>query len=226
MRIETVAICALSLAFTSADAVGVDHFPFTEGVVYEYERIPQHLGTFIVYFSGTADIRGTTTHVRRFDDGLHQFWSETLEGDKYLHGTAFRLEPPLLFSPPILWIDEPLDVGKIWEVDSVDSDSLAFHIRFEVTAFGDVMVPAGTFEAFTIRQTVEYPEGGGVDKVRRLIHAIWASSATAQQVSDRIYAEGIGQIVWVYGSRTDRLLSRRTVAVEPSTWSRIRMLYR
>ncbi len=225
MRIGILAICAMSLAFASS-AAAVDHLPFTEGIVYEYERIPQNLGTYTVYFSGTADIEGTTTHVQRFDDGQQLFWSETPEGDKLVHGTAFRDGMPLTFSPPILEIDEPLEVGKIWEVDSVDSDSLAFHIRYEVMALGGVTVPAGTFEAFTIRETVEYPEGGGVDKIRRLVAAIWGSSEIMQQVSDRSYADGIGKILDVFGSRTDRLRSLRTVAIQPATWTRIRMLYR
>jgi len=227
MRGEPLAICALSLSLAMASAAGgADHFPFTEGIIYEYERIPQHFGRFTATFSGTVDIEGTTTQVLRFDDGQQQFWSETPEGDKLLHGIAFRDEMPLLFSPPILWIDEPLHLGKIWEVDSVDSDSLAFHIRYEVTAFGDVTVPAGTFQAFTIRETVEFPEGGRVDKVRRLAQEIWGSSNTTQQVSERSYADGIGPILIVFGSRSDRLLSFRTVAVQASTWSRIRMLYR
>lgn len=224
MRIGILAICAITLAFASS-AAAVDHLPFTEDIVYEFERIPENLGTYTAYFSGTADIEGTTTHVQRFDDGQQLFWSETPEGDKFVHGTAFRLEPPLLFHPPILWVDEPLFVGKIWEVESQDSDSLAFRIRFEVTAFGDVTVPAGTFQAFTIAETVEYPEGWGADNVCRL-RAIRRSTDTIQQVAEESYADGIGRILITFGSRTDRLLSLRTVAVEPSTWTRIRLLYR
>jgi hypothetical protein len=225
MRIETLAMCALSLTFASSTA-GVDHLPLGEGVIYEYERIPQHLGRFVVYFSGTVDIDGTTTHVRRFDDGQQTFWSETPEGDKLLHGTAFRDETPLLFFPPLLCVDEPLFVGKLWEVDSQDSDSLAFHIRFQVTAFGEVTVPAGTFQAFTIRQTVEYPEGEEADKICRLIRGVQGLTDATQQVSERSYADGIGEILIVFGSRTDRLLSFRTVGVEARTWTRVRMLYR
>jgi len=225
MRVVMLAVCMLSTAEVSG-AAGADHLPFTEGIIYEYERIPQHLGRYIVYFSGTADIQGTTTYIRRFGDGQQQFWSETLEGDKLLHGIAFRLETPLLFFPPILVIDEPLSVGKIWEVDSQDSDSLAFHIRYEVTAFDDVTVPAGTFPAFTIRETVEFPEGGQADKFRRLIRGIRGPIQTTQQVADDTYANGIGKVLIVFGSRTDRLYSRRTVAVQPSTWTSIRMLYR
>ena len=225
MRIGIPAICTISLMLASS-AAGLDHLPFTEGVIHEYERIPQNLGTYTVYFSGTADIEGTSTHVQRYDDGQQLFWTETAEGDKLLHGTAFRDEMPLTFSPPILEIDEPLFVGKIWEVESQDSDSLAFHIRFEVTTFGDVTVPAGTFQAFTIRETVEFPEGAEADKARRLLAAIRGSSEITQQVSNRSYADGIGKILAVFGSRTDRLLSLRTVAAEPTTWTQIRTLYR
>lgn len=132
----------------------------------------------------------------------------------------------MVFSPPILRIDEPLFVGKIWELDSQDSDSLTYHFRFEVTAFGDVVVPAGTFQAFTIRQSVEYPEGGGAEKVRRPLPGILGSTEITQQVLDQSYVDGIGLIQIVLGPRTDGLISRRTVSVEPSTWSRIRMLYR
>jgi hypothetical protein len=89
-----------------------------------------------------------------------------------------------------------------------------------------VTVPAGTFQAFTIEDTWEYPEGLPIGKVHSILRAVTELGDTAQQAFRRTYADGIGMILWVYGSRTDRLVSFRTVAVEPSTWSRIRMLYR
>lgn len=224
MRHETLAILALSLVVAAVDAKA-DHFPFTEGVIHEFERVPEPLGRFIVYFSGTAEIESTTTHVRRTDSGQQEFWSETSEGDKYLHGAAFGLEEPLLFSPPILAIDEPLSVGKTWEMDIRDTDGIEFHIRYEVIAFGDVTVPAGTFHAFTLRRALSFPELKPDQDIRRLVMAIGGTIEGSQQVSHRSYVNGLGQILWTLGSRTDQLLSIRTVGVESTTWTRIRMLF-
>ncbi len=72
--------------------------------------------------------------------------------------------------------------------------------------------------------TVEFPEGGEANKIRRHIRGTQGLTDTTQQVTDWSYASGIGQILIVIGSRTDPLLSLRTVAVQPATWTRIRML--
>jgi hypothetical protein len=226
MQVEYRLIWSIALAIVSV-AEGADRFPLTEGVVWEYQRFPQNLGRYSVYFSGHVDVEGTTACILRADNGQQSFWSETPDGDKLAHGGAFRLEAPLTYSPPIVKIDEPLYVGKTWEVNTRDSDGLVIHILYEVTAYGDVVVPAGTFEAFTIREALDYPEGGGAQKAQPLLRE-WRDGPndTKTQVAYDTYADGIGLIQSSFGSRTDSLLSRRTVAVEATTWTRIRTLYR
>lgn len=225
MRVVILAFSMISFSVTSG-ADGTDHFPLTEGIIYEYEySIQQGSGTYITYFAGTANVGGTATHVLHIagdsPHGRQHFWSETAEGDKLFHGAhTIGLGTPLLFSPPIPMIDEPLYVGKTWVVDSRDSDSLAVRVHFEVTAFGEVTVPAGTFQTFTVEDTWEFPEGTPAEKILACIRMELGVSGTVQ------YADGVGQVQEVYGSRTERLLSLRTVGVEPATWTRIRMLYR
>lgn len=230
------AICALLLV-TAVGQAGADYFPLAEGVIYEYEySIWQPsgwylTGTYVTYFSGTAEVGGDVTHVLHYaggvDEGLLAFWSETPEGDKLFHGSHLpRIGPPILWSPPILTLDEPLYVGKTWVVDSRDSDSLAVRIHFEVTAFGEVTVPAGTFQAFTIEDTWEFPEGM---RGRKVYTRFWGDQDVAAAVpymSRRIYADGVGQLFEVFGGRTERLLAVRTIGVQPTTWTGIRLLYR
>jgi len=229
MRILILAIYMVSLSVASG-AAGTNHFPLTEGVVNGYEfSTGQLAGTYITYFSGTADVGGTTTHVRHYAGGVHSgllhFWSETAEGDKFFHGSDTPFGGYYFF-PPILMIDEPLYVGKTWVVDSRASDSLAVRIHFEVTAFGQVTVPAGAFQAFTVEDTWEFPEQVQGNKNYPTLWGIPGLAGTARQVSRSTYADGIGLIQQVFGGRTDRLISRRTVGVESVTWTRIRMLYR
>lgn len=228
------AICALLLA-AAAGRAGADYFPLSEGVVYEYEysiRQPSGwylTGTYVTYFSGTTDVGGTITRVLHYagdgHDGLLHFWSQTPEGDKYFHG-SYIPSGGYYFSPPILMIDEPVFVGKTWVVDSRASDSLAVRIHFEVTAFGEVTVPAGTFQAFTIEDTWEFPEGM---RGRKVYTRFWGDQDVAAAVpymSRRTYADGVGQLFEVFGGRTERLLAVRTIGVQPTTWTGIRLLYR
>lgn len=234
MRIVGILICACWLAL-AGEAAGADYFPLAEGVVYEYEySISQPsgwylTGTYATYFSGTADIGGTITRVLHraggVDDGVRIFWSETAEGDKLGHGGSIQ-GTLVTYSPPILMIDAPLYVGKTWEVDSQDSDGLATHFHFEVTAQGEVAVPAGTFEAFTIRETVEWPEGGRTGRLYSRFRWTSDQSDIAKQVAHYSYADGIGLILYRFGGRIDRLLSLRTISVQPATWTGIRLLYR
>ena len=232
MRIFILGTYVFLLSVASG-AAGTDYFPLTEGVIYEFEyNTPQLGGTYIKYFSGTAEIGGETTHVLHIVGsdspfGRLHFWSETVERDKLFHGAhTIGLGTPLLFSPPILMIDAPLFIGKTWVVDSRDSDSLAVRFHFEVTAFGEVTVPAGTFQAFTIRSTLEFPEGNDASKFLARIRGVPSFAGTAQQGFRISYADGIGQVLEVFGSSIERLLSIRTIAIESVTWTRIRMLYR
>jgi len=89
-----------------------------------------------------------------------------------------------------------------------------------------VTVPAGAFQAFTVEDTWEFPEQVQGNKNYPTLWGIPGLAGTARQVSRSTYADGIGLIQQVFGGRTDRLISRRTVGVESVTWTRIRMLYR
>lgn len=230
MRIVVLAISMLSLSMASG-AGGTDYFPLAEGVVREYEyEISQGSGTYITYFSGTADVGGMTTHVLHYAGGIHtgllHFWSETPEGDKFFHGSDAGFGG-YYFSPPIPMLDEPLYVGKTWVVDSRASDSLAVRVHFEVTAFGEVTVPAGTFQVFTVQDTWEFPEGTRAGNLFASVHMeLGLLGASQQTVGKSYYADGVGQVQEVFGSRTERLRAIRTVEVEQTTWSRIRLLYR
>jgi hypothetical protein len=229
MRSLFLAFFMSSLALAPV-AHGADHFPLVEGAVYEYEySIPQESGTYIAYFAGTAEVGGAVTRVRHIVGAspyeLQHFWSETAEGDKLFHGAhTLGIGSLRHFSPPILMIDEPLFVGKTWVVESVSSDGFAARVHFEVTAQGAVTVPAGTFQAFTVEDTWEFPENPPAEIAQACIRTTRGAAGTnTGRVS---YADGVGEVQEVFGSRTERLLSFSTVAVQASTWSGIRMLYR
>lgn len=208
-------------------AWGVDYFPFTEGIRYQYQILPVHLGRETRYFSGTAVVNGQLTRgfVRSSRTNFTEFWSETPEGDKVWHGDD---DPNRYFDPPIPYIVAPLFVGKSWELTSAmvivaTNDTIRLHWRFEVLGFGQVTVPAGTFEAVTIRQTVEELGGRRNKPETALVGPMGASLGGVP--ADISYADGVGRIQVVDGSFGDQLLSYGPTAVEPVTWSQIRALY-
>ena len=137
-----VGLAALAFGCLAAGAASGDPFPLTEGILRHYEiTYSDHVTNDVRFFLGTAEINSTTTHVLHYaggdDNGLQQYWSQDAGGDVFFHGFD-RPEVSAQYSPPILYIDVPLFVGKTWDTTTVSP--FAIHFHFEVVAEEDVTV--------------------------------------------------------------------------------------
>ena len=142
----------------STQAADSDYFPIEEGIIWRYDAGDDIQGwQESRYFFGTIELNGTTAHILHYEggpyDGMREYWSKDAEGDIRYHGFS---QPPLIslivFTPPILWYDFPLYVGKTWQTSPSQIDLL-----FEVVQQRSITVPAGTFQSFTIER-YEAPE--------------------------------------------------------------------
>jgi hypothetical protein len=220
----------LLLVALAAPAAASDVFPFTESLLRTYESVaPGGTRTYATYFGGTAIVGGVETRVLHFaggaDDGLQQYWTESPENDKYLHG-AYRSDCDCgaEYTPPILWIDAPLALDKAWDttVEMVGWGFVTLHFR--VVAADPMTVPAGTFDSFTIEWYTDEPPPGkiaGLDFTGKRSPHLAATTPTSES-----YADAAGMIRYARGSTIDTLQRFEVVAVEPKTWTGIRELFR
>ncbi|MCP4291595.1 MAG: T9SS type A sorting domain-containing protein [bacterium] len=85
-------------------------------------------------------------------------FDKTAEGDIYYLGIL----QDGLYESPILWVDAPLTVGKIWtdsrQVDSGGAGDI-IHYVFSVLNEEEIVCPGGTYECFQVFMTVIYPDG-------------------------------------------------------------------
>jgi hypothetical protein len=201
-------------------ALDADYFPIQEGIVWRYDA-EDDVREEMRHFLGTIAINGTIAHVLHYEggpyDGRRDYWSQDAEGDVLYHGFS---HPPLIplwvLTPPILWYDFPLFVGKTWQTSPSQIDH-----RFEVTQQRFVAVPAGTFECFTIERTrapgrVSFLASGVLSRVWPPFHTGWED-----------VAPGVGLVQSVTSWEQWRLRGFGTVtSVQLRTWSAVRSLYR
>jgi hypothetical protein len=222
-----ILVAALTLV---SPAMAVDYFPIVEGVVWTYHSSsPQWDDQYTTHFAGTEVVNGVTAKVMRFaggqDEGLQQFWTDTPEGDKFIHGWSLGDGLRNEFIPPLLDIDSPLFLGKTWDVATVGSLSGPLTVHYTVVAAGPVTVPAGTFEAFAIDTQIEWPLAMKAPGIS--LFGTVRTASVGEPYDRRMYADGIGLIGWSSGWRVDELLDvDATVGVSAATWTAIRQFYR
>jgi len=216
-------LCA-SLSFAA------DLYPFTEGVQWVYQEIyPTDVETLMTYFDGTTDFNGVTAHVQRCAHSpwlalADEYWTRDAEGRVYKLGWTSG-QQTCTFDPPVLFIDADLSVGKKWNISTITSLFGLFTAECEVTAIGQITVPAGTFTCTTIEWTFPTPASAG--KVGQ--GALSPPGITSSSDYDR-YADGVGlvraDLAVPVGERFNQLvLLGPRVGVTAVTWSAVRRLY-
>jgi hypothetical protein len=113
------------------------------------------------------------------------------------------------FTPPYLWIDAPLYVGKTWQFET-DNALLGHGTHyFEVMSEGWVTVPAGTFYCFEVFYTETFEFFGTLTETH------W-------------FADGTGTIKFEHlGHDSPFVLDHATVVGQQSrTWGEIKNIYR
>lgn len=206
----------------SAQTGDTDYFPIKEGIVWRYDAHDDiQFWEESRHFLGTIELNGTTAHILHYEggpyDGLQEYWSEDAEGDIRYHGFSHLPWLSIVFTPPILWYDFPLFVGKTWQTSPSQID-----LRFEVVEQRSITVPAGTFECFTIER-YEAPE-----KASSLAtDVLGRRSRPPGRAGWEDVAPAVGLVQSLTSWEQFRLRAIDTVtAVQLTTWSAVRRLYR
>jgi hypothetical protein len=147
-------------------------------------------------------VSGRTARVRfdRADASGRREWVDEVDGEGGLrYGSLYR-EPPRPFNPPAQLLGFPLYQGKIWrqEIDAINIDTgLPDHILIygRVDTPGATTVPAGTFDALYIYQTVQLDDAQFWRTRTTLTDSIWYASgvkAPARETREAQYRETEG----------------------------------
>ena len=136
-------------------STAVDYWPMYGGIVYNYEDDNGHdlivsisgYGRECAYYSG-GQLRCQTWQSFSIDENGDLF----LESDSNYCQGAIDPDYMWTFSPPVLFLDLPLEVGKSWTSLSTAygyGESFAANSA-EVLSEETVVVPAGTFKTLVV----------------------------------------------------------------------------
>jgi hypothetical protein len=186
--------------------------------------------------TGTIALRGNEVFVIRYgpsiqNEGLENYWTVGPDGDVLLWGAYRPVENwGVLYEPPLPMADAPLALGKTWGQsthvyflpDTTDGGTIEF--GFQVYEAGPLMVPAGTFEAYGVGQTVPTPLPIGLGSYAltgELLNGSLGGSLAADW-----WCDGVGNVQWGT-SELFRLSSYSlTTSARPVTWGELKARYR
>jgi hypothetical protein len=205
--------------------------PLEIGNTWSYEAPPDEAEIMTVI--GVTEVLGAEVKVIDFsastyNDPLQNYWTLGTDGDVLLWG-FFRDEDGgwgAAYFPPISMVDVPASVGATWACTTqiyslpgeIPQDVAVFELT--VTWEGVLSLPAGSFQAIGVgfadpSQAEAGSSGYFLDgRLRR-----------GRSEAERWYSDGVGLVQYDTTSLY-QLLSFGTTPVEPSSWARIKVLYR
>jgi len=215
---------------------------------YASDWYPIDTGRFWVYtspggtsYSATIDASelfvGAIVQPLHWDSGVRELLSEDGAGHVYLHGQDGADGSYVVYDPPVLRMDSDLTPGLGWEataevigysVSGVELFRGQLHMTFDVIAIGSVDVPAGTFVAAEVLQTIETtisPAGTSAPYCA----ALGSSAPLGVYTFHEVYGDGVG---WI--RRTDdtglvfELMSYgpTPLPTRETTWGGVKALFR
>jgi hypothetical protein len=219
-----------------------NYMPLDIGNQWYYEN---DLGeTQLLTIMGETTVLGAVTRVRRQDtttDLFENYWTQGASGDLYIHGARNLLDGfEIAYQPPILMLDGPLADGKAWVTEGVlgydlegnpyggDPVDVAYRVYFE----GFVAVPAGTYYAYGVAAdqgpvALEPALMAGHDLFGRRVSP--GDAPLDIDITDW-YSDGVGLVkntIYAAGLHPWELhWWSPAVSTEPSSWGRIKALYR
>jgi hypothetical protein len=209
-RLPLVAILLLSGVGAASATM---YLPLAEGTVSHLQGINDATNALEV---SVAENTGAHAVLAVVETGGNDFatWlrmSQDLDGTTYLLGQSFDGGATWNdLGEPVVWIDVPLAVGNTWS-QSTTLGTDTYEITSEVTAHELVSVPAGDFMAYCIEHV------GVVAGALTYTYVEW-------------YAENLGivKLDWTGFAHGDvyGLTGANIVATEPSTWGKVKALYR
>jgi len=168
MKARTIILwCSvLAILMLGGSAVAADNFlELTPGAEKWYKELdplgPQfkQMHTLVSrYQGGLFNMRReflVNNKIVRADDCLFDL---TAQGDIYYLGSLQEG----LYENPILWVDAPLNVGKVWKdsrLDMLGGTDQTVHYMFAVLKEEKITCPMGNYLCYQVFMTVIYPDG-------------------------------------------------------------------
>ncbi len=185
--------------------------PLAVGNSWSYTGTGQNLTLTV---AGTATVLGRSTYrlVFRLDqaEACEEYLSWNGQGQLLLHARKEALMPPVVYDPPLVWFTPGAQTGVGGPVRlyaDFEKNSLAEESVYYVAFMGDeiIEVPAGTYSTTHVDEL----------------------NSTGEE---RWYTAGVGlvQLAFPHGGPTTFVLNSHNlaVAIESSSWSRVKTLYR
>jgi hypothetical protein len=206
-----------------------DYFPLTDGATWMYESA-DGASTDLVVVDGMAPVIGGVAVVRHSvysgadAQEVFNFWTRDAAGRVLLHGAYNPSGFVAYYDPPIVWLDvPPLNVGDQWCSEFYWHDSVSdpapagpYTICYTVTGAETITVPAGTFAAIGVDETLLLRGG----------YNLLGERATGAARTADWYAENVGQIRFSLGWTVYDLLEyNHSVGVDTTTWSEVKALF-
>ncbi len=159
MRTSRVSVAAVFLVALAGAVAAADYWPLTPGATFTYQWSEGPLNVEILQNSNPAWISRRYTSAQCSGSGVYRLNDD---GDVLWGGSGwvckFWVDPDYFaFTPPVLFLDLPLTVGKQWQSQTTVDDgygTFGATILSSVSGTETVTTPAGTFDTVVVQMIV------------------------------------------------------------------------
>ena len=245
-RMLALAVVGVLLA-CALGAHATSYHPLAQGTEWHYANDQSHTQSRVIV--GHFEALGVDTVVRHEEiwqgetliDVFENYWTEDAGGDLYLHGAANLMGRwPIVYVPPILMVDAPLQEGNSWVTENIMAYELdgtpvwgPFSYYLRVYSEGDVSVPAGTFYAYAVGDTAVQPgvreDSGHFFDIfgRRETGSALTGRGSRDNVRVEWYSENVGVVRHgPYSPPEHNMELASTTPIETASWGRLKALFR
>lgn len=233
----------VALLAVTLPAYASDWYPTETGRLWIYSTPGS--GSQSVIIEDPELFAGLFAQPLHWDSGVREYLSQDTAGRVFQHGVTYPDGGYVVFTSPILLMDSELTLDHQWETitDVIEYNSGGVEVfrlwersTFRVIGIGPVEVPAGTFFAVEILHTIERnpivqeAASPGTLSPSSAPHGALQGQYSTYAFRDA-YAEGIGWIRRTDENGNSVLVELEACGVngvpaEPSTWGKIKALYR
>jgi len=225
------------LALLVGPSHAYDYQPLQLGSQWFYDN-PVY-GPHTMSITGEREVLGTMTIIRHQEEEgqiYENYWTSDEAGNLFLHGAYNYEGVGAAYLPPIQVVAAPLYLGGAWvtedihvyDLDGTPWGNEPFDYRLRVYTEGIEQVPAGDFYAYGVGT-----EGGPPAVLARdgqtydlLGRALSDDYVPAEDSPTDWYSDGIGEVMWGTTYLFVLVSYDLPVPVVPTTWGRIRSLFR
>lgn len=230
----------LALAFPPPASIASNFLPLNPGTTWELAQSGGAIATVAVMGQETLLGRPATRIRWTLPDQTYEnFWTRDAQGRVFLQGARNLTFPAeFAYTPALLYLDPPMVEGQTWTTTGVvitdfsgGSPGAPIDITFGAGFVGTLVVPAGSFAAVGIGQAPPPPltlraAAPAYDALGR--HRTVSSAGTQTLEPDLWFSDGVGFVQMLPGAGGDpyRLVRYAApIAVEPTTWGRMKALF-